>query len=61
MEFLKDYGSLIFTVIGGFFVLLWKIFRVVHQSEMLNDRMKKIEEKFEALDEKLDRVLCQKA
>ncbi len=62
MEFLKDYGSLIISAIGAFFVLLWKIFRVVNQSEMLNERMKHLEEQFEKLDAKLDRVLeCPKA
>jgi len=61
LEFIKDYGSFILSGLGGFFVMLYKIFRVVHQSEMLNTRMEKLEEQFTKLDEKLDKVLeCQR-
>ena len=71
MEFLKDYGSLIFTVVCGFLAMVWKAAHVVKQVETLttkvdqqhndfNARIDHLESQFEKLDEKLDRILCQR-
>ena len=73
MDFIKDYGSILLTAIGGIFVLVWKAAHVVRQvaivseqveqqNEMFNKRLSSLEEHFNKLDEKLDKVLeCQKA
>ncbi len=72
MDFIKDYGSIILTAIGGIFVLVWKAAHVVRQvaivsekvdeqNEIFNKRLERLEEHFNKLDEKLDRILlCQK-
>jgi hypothetical protein len=57
LDFIKDFGSLITGIVLAFFTLLWKIFCVVKQGELLNQRLESLEKQFEKLDEKLDKVL----
>ena len=57
LDFIKNYGSLILGAAAAFFALLYKAFRVVHQGELLNQRLEALEKQFEKLDEKLDRIL----
>ncbi len=56
-DFLKNYGSLAMGAVIAFFTILYKAVRVVHQGEMLNQRLELLEKQFDKISDKLDRVI----
>jgi hypothetical protein len=56
-DFIKNYGSLVMGAIIAFFTILYKAVRVVHQGELLNQRLELLEKQFDKISDKLDRVI----